>query len=219
MKLSYKITVFLMIVCAVLMISACAQSPQSNVTGSSQTESSQTESLLADEYLFTIDDYDEYLSFLDSTDLPADFVTADLLEIFGPFAIFVDVSDWRDISGPYNYYNYCMIDEDGYRYSFDISRKEQLMPTDTDVLSQDDVNLSDMRSLPSKTRGAYTINGFTYRYAYGCLISIQWNRQGMYYALVLGNDLKDYPIDSSTPFARLVRIDNESILLMDYLQY
>ena len=212
MKQSYKITVLLlMIVCVAMMTCACESNSESNVPYTNQTES-----LIVDRPLFTIEDYEEYLSFLELTDLPADFVTFDSLQIFGSFENFVDLTDLLNSDEPYNCYSYSVIDENGYRYSIDVSREERLVTSD--VLNRDDINLSDMRILSSKQRGVYTINGFTYRYVNGRLSSIRWYSQGMHYALFISaKDFEDYPIESSTPFAKLVNINDDSTLLMDYL--
>ena len=206
MKRIYKTTtVLILIVCVILMTCACAHNPQSDVT-----DPSQAESLLVDRSGLAIYNYGEYLSFLESTDLPNDFVEFDSLNCFGSFRGFVGPSILSD------HYMYTFIDANGYDYAIYVRREANYIPKKD--INKEDINLADMRTLSSKESGIYTMNGFKYNYVNGQLISIRWHHEGMYYSLsIYSSDFVDYPIDTLTPFAKLVNIRDESIAFMNEL--
>ena len=214
MKRIYKTTtVLILIVCVILMTCACAHNPQSDVT-----DPSQAESLFVDRPGLAIYNYGEYLSFLESTDLPNDFVEFDSLNGFGSFSGFVDLSSSPNPFTPYDYdhYMYTFIDENGYDYAIYVRREANYIPKED--INQEDINLADMRTLSSEQCGIYTMNGFKYNYVNGQLISIRWHHEGMYYCLsIYSSDFVDYPIDTLTPFAKLVNIRDESIAFMKEL--
>lgn len=177
------------------------------------TDTQHTEFLITDSPLLYIDTYEDYLSLLESTELPADFVEYSCLNCFGSFDGFVD------ISGPLNRYNcymYSFVDTNNFSYYAYVSRENKL-EIET-VLSQDYINLADMRILPSNLTGKYTMNGFTYYYVSGRLFAIGWSNEELYYSV--GFDVKkfsDYPIEALTPLALLVNIRDESISFMNEL--
>ena len=204
-------TLLILIVCVILMTCACAHNPQSDVT-----DPSQAESLFVERSLLAIYNYGEYLSFLESTDLPNDFVEFDSLNCFGSFDGFVDLTDRLNSSNLYNHYMYTFVDENGYDYAIYVRREANYIPKED--INQEDINLADMRTLSSEQCGIYTMNGFKYNYVNGQLISIRWHHEGMYYCLsIYSSDFVDYPIDTLTPFAKLVNIRDESIAFMNEL--
>ena len=111
------------------------------------------------------------------------------------------------------YYRYHILDQAQIGLILHIKRKPYESKIETEKLSGTDINPTDMRTLPSKQKGTYEINGLTYHYAMGELLYISWWRDGMYYEL--SSELNgDYPIEASTVYAKLLNIQAEAYPLM-----
>lgn len=160
--------------------------------------------------LFTISSYDEYLEFLESTDLPDDFVTYDSIAHWGSFRSFVFLS-WYDWEGlyPYSTYVYNIIDCNGVNLMIRICHN-----SDNDSLSAENiittVNPADMRRLSTDDTGVYDISGIKYRYFYGDLTVIKWNENGVTYSVGITSALCDHPDDFSSRLGQLLNIEGKT---------
>lgn len=194
----------LLLVFAVL-ISACGSSADAPETTGSEIIQPNVE-----RPLFTISSYDEYLEFLESTDLPDDFVTYDSIAHWGSFNFFVFLS-WYDWEGlyPYSTYVYNIIDCNGVTLCVEISHN-----TDNDSQNPENiittVNPADMRRLSTDDTGIYEISGIKYDYFLGDLFAILWRENGVNYSVGLATLLRDHPDDFSSRLGQLLNIEGKT---------
>ena len=152
---------------------------------------------------------EEYQALIQKLQLPEEFDHFDNFAYFGEFERFVicpqiSVDD----------YQYGIVDQAQVELMLHVNCEDK-WPV-LEKLSDTDINPVDMRSLPSKQRGEYEINGLTYYYAMGELLAIAWSRDGKYY-YVAPDSAKDYPIEASTVFAKLLNIQGKTYPLMCWL--
>lgn len=160
--------------------------------------------------LLTIESYDEYRSFLKETKLPEDFVTYSDLSHFGEFDVFVRLCSPLD---DYSSYMYGFIDACDYKSVISVDRVYETPAYigKYPLLDAGQLNLSDMRTLPSGENGRYVIGNITYWYISGKLSSIRWHQDGMYFQLSVSDPrFAEYPLDTNTTIAKLLNIQNKS---------
>ena len=162
------------------------------------------------EYNATVaESYDEYQSLILQLQLPGEFDHFENFAYFGEFKRFI-IYPMQSIDN----YLYGIVDQAQIELLLHINNKDKWPALEK--LSDTDINPVDMRTLPSKQRGEYEVNGLTYHYAMGELLYISWWRDGKYYEL--SPEIKgDYPIEASTVFAKLLNIQGEDYPLMCWL--
>ena len=152
--------------------------------------------------LLTLDSENEYIEFLSSGEMPADFVSYDKIEAIGAFYGLVFLSDaYRN---DYSSYMYSLIDSNGVEITLYVDHCDETLSTSGSILG---VNEIDMRLLSDESSGAYVSDNIEYRYVSGKLLSISWERQNIVYTLccVSGDfRLSDYPLTDSTFIGKML---------------
>ena len=71
-----------------------------------------------------------------------------------------------------------------------------------------------MRLIAEKNSGIYILNGITYRYVSGELLSIAWNDQNVCFTLCGSSMLSNYPYNDSTFVGKILNSD-EALIAFD----
>ncbi len=120
--------------------------------------------------LITIESWKEYQALLKAGVVSDKFVDYESISMFGEFCGLVFLSDVAG-KGDYSIYLYDLKlstnDMSLYIYENGKNKLISMAPIT-------DVSVNDLRNLEDDIRGAYTINGFEYRYVAGKLHSISW---------------------------------------------
>lgn len=161
--------------------------------------------------LLTLETYDEYLNFIGSAELPAEFVAYEEISNLGEFQLFVCLSEAR-----LNNFSSCMytlFDESQSEFVLyvDIGSQEAI-PSESTVT---DINGSNMRSLVNSTdSGSFIVSGMEYKYVGGKLLSIAWFKDNVRYTLSGDSMLGDYPENATTTtVAKLMNIETAASCL------
>lgn len=195
-----------------LLLSACVKSEDIDASDITMPNNGDEYNMPSKNFMLIADSYEEYQALLIERleQLPEGF---DHFDNFAYLGEFKEYHGYVPLSSGYYYYE--IVDQAQIELKLYIERKA-LWP-EMEKLSDTDINPTDMRSLPSKQKGTYEINGLTYRYAMGRLSRITWTRGGKYYSLSTYIDVRDYPIEASTVFAKLLNIQGEDYPLMCWL--
>lgn len=204
-----RFTIVLML-CALMMsllLSACGTTDNTDDGDIGMTNAESQGDPSVEHAFITAKTYDEYQALiLQQERLPENFDHFDNFAYLGEFQEFRTWHPFAKVG-----YHYDIVDQA--QIELKLSVRSQGGWAEKADLSDTDINPTDMRTLPSKQKGTYEINGLTYHYAMGELLCISWWRDGMYYAL--SPELKgDYPIEASTVYAKLLNIQGEDYPLM-----
>lgn len=131
----------------------------------------------------TLETYEEYEDYINSVELPSNFVYYDSLKSIGDFDCLIIMSGFY---GECTRYLYQLVDP----YGFDLSLYiDSRAPADKPEIVKWEtltyVDNDDMRTLDrdAKWRGVYSVDGIKYRYLEECLYSIVWEHNGVEYSL------------------------------------
>lgn len=152
--------------------------------------------------------YSDYLSFVETADLPEGFIHYEMLSQFGEYSYFAVLANLaiEDI----NKYLYCFKDE---KYIMDDgSCGELALYVDHKNEAFENTisggNLEDMRLLDTDESGSVIQSGIQYNYISGKLRSMKWKVDGVTYTLAGDPLLSDYPIDSSGVVGKLLNVQS-----------
>ena len=209
-----RFTIMLMI-CALMMsllFSACGTTDNTDDGDIGMTNADSQGDLIVEPVPITAKTYDEYQALLIEwkEQLPENFDHFDNFVYFGEFQEF---RTWHLFAK--NGYQYDIVDQAQIELILHVNYTDKWAEiVNSEELSDSDINPTDMRTLPSKQKGTYEINGLTYHYAMGELLAISWSKDGKYYTIAAGGDKKNYPIEASTMYAKLLNIQAEAYPLM-----
>ena len=179
---------------------APAQTVQTTVAATTKATTAKTEATTGSvaggcEISVTIEDYDEYISFITSMGMPDSFITYDELSFLGNFKMFIcpPFASAKELTQ----YIYDFKDSNGYDIAIDIRPIKNTVSTDN-ILMLDDVK--DYRYLSSDERGIFTTNGLTYRYLKGELSCIEFKYNDMQFVISGNGMLSDYPVNGVNTF-------------------
>lgn len=144
-----------------------------------------------------LDGYDEYLSGLESLDLPNNFVYYDSICQFGVFDAFVVGL------GDYSKYIYFLIDDSGNELTLYIEEhSDETISSENIVMN---ISSNDMRFLDTKSQknSAYFQGDLKYCYVYGNLLSVEWVQNGLKFTLY-ADYLHQYPNIDTTLTGKLL---------------
>ena len=186
---------------------------QNDATQNGETQSAQPEkdtndfsgevdTPIIDVSLLTISSKEEYVDFLNSNQLPADFVSHDKISAIGDFKGLVILSD--AYSNDYSSYMYSLVDSEGFAFSLYVDHKERESYL-TNAVSN--VNTTDMRALSDDSKGFYVYNDITYKYISGKISSIVWKSQNIIYTLSGDAKFFNYPLTDSTFIGKMLNTD------------
>ena len=170
----------------------------------------ETSDSIIDYQLLTLSSEDEYNEFLNSNELPADFVPYDKINAIGDFEGLVILSN--AYSNDYSSYMYSLVDSEGFEFVLYVDHKERESYL-TDSVSN--VNTTDMRALSDDSKGFYVYNDITYEYILGKLLSIVWEDQNIIYTLSGDTMLFEYPLTDSTFIGKMLNTDTALQALND----
>ena len=179
---------------------APVQTTQTTVTATTEITTAKIEATTANvvngcEVSVTIEDYDEYISFITSMGMPVSFVTYDELSFLGSFKAFIcpPFASAKELTQ----YIYDFKDSNGYDVAIAIQPMNNQISTENILMLN---NVTDYRKLSSEEKGVATINGFTYCYVKGNLLSIKFVYENMQFVITGNSVLSDYPINGDDTF-------------------
>lgn len=160
---------------------------------------------------YGISSYDEYLKFIEDNNLQGKMVTYDQISYFGKFIQLHINSDWNWN----NYFSLFYILDDGSGKTFDliINDLDHKSQDNHDYvkLSDDQVNLSDMRNVETDAEYAYfDLYNKRYNYQNGKLFQIVWFDDEHEYKIIGNPWLSDYPYVNNTYLAELLGLTSVS---------
>lgn len=152
----------------------------------------------------TISSIDQYRELIYSGILPSDFVPYEKLKPLGEFVNLVFLSDayLNDFSS----YMYSLVDSSGSELTLYVETKAPTESVDLNIVT--DVNITNMRSLSSKSTGIFTTNGLDYTYVSGELLSITWVEKGIYFTFCGNMFLSNYPLTDATFAGKMLNANN-----------
>ena len=145
---------------------------------------------LTKDYIY-IKDLTEYHNYIAAAEgLPDDFVTAEMLSVFGEFRLFY--TDPYDLSG----YMYCLYTTDGHEITLRASHKASALHlnenSDYKALPVSTLG-TNMLQLKTDDKGIFTRDGIKYTYVPGgILISVEWIANNIKFTLSVDDSLRDY---------------------------
>ena len=148
----------------------------------------------------TFETYEEYCSYLQTADLPAEFVPYEAIAPLGEFHHFVclSVAQWGD----YSHYMYTLVDDSGTELILYVEYNRN-GPEIAPLPLIEDINPENMRQTLSSQRGRYIYEGIEYKYISTGLLSITWEDQGRIFTLS-ADHLGGYPEGVDTLAARMM---------------
>lgn len=161
----------------------------------SQNTPGSNDILTGERPLLTLNTYDEYLNFIGSAELPAEFVAYEEISNLGEFKSFVCLSEAR--VNDFSSCMYTLFDESQSQFVLyvDIGSQETVPPVSTVTA----VNRSNMRSLVNSIdSGSFVVSGMEYKYLGGKLHTISWFKDNVRYTLSGDSMLGDYPENTTT---------------------
>jgi hypothetical protein len=218
------INILLILICVALFFAACNKQNDVEIsisdTSSSITVTTPTDATVdaivtpnVEEPLLTIESYSEYVSFLEYTDLPDQFVSYDMIAQFGAFDSFVCLTDAR--YGDYSSYMYNLVDvaADDADIVLYVDQDGSTIDTSQQTALKG-VNTENMRCLSTEESGAFISNGIEYYYVNGLLLSIKWQVEDTLFTLSGRGLLDGYPQEAvSTPIGNMMNIQSaESVI-------
>ena len=219
-----KISVMVCFLCMCLAFVCCnSGNVQASLSNESKrevqlTQNEKSEVTIIPEYYTTnIDSKLEYNWFLLTNKVPDNFVKYKDIKQIGKFDDIVLGGRSTGCSSTFDYsrYHYCLIDESGAELTLYVDSN----PEDDTVIEAETitaVNESDMRYLEEDLRGHYTVDGMTYAYVSGKLLSIEWVSNGITYTLCGSMNLSDYPDITSTFVSKLLNLETAAETLNDF---
>ena len=147
-----------------------------------------------------------YTEFLNSVELPDDFVSHDKIDAIGDFdaLIFLSAAYQND----YSWYMYGLVDSEGFKITLYVDHRDEVLSTKNSVSN---VNKTNMRLLPdtSKNVCVYVSNNMEYTYISGKLQSLSWKTQNITYTLCASGTpmLSDYPLTESTFVGKMLNTE------------
>lgn len=145
----------------------------------------------------------EYTEFLDSTDLPDDFVSYAKIESIGDFSALVFLSD--AYRGDYSSYMYSLVDSEGFEMSLYVDHGERNLITQSPISN---VNKTNMREQLDTSKGVYVFDNIKYSYLTEGLLSISWQDQDITYCLSSVNQLfSKYPLTEATFVGKMLNTE------------
>lgn len=209
-----------LIVCIIIMCSACgngsivSHEDKNTITDNiadSSTATTATGNSSSETPLTTLQTYDEYIEFIEGRELPEEFVTYEMLKVFGEFDGLVMLCKVE--YGDYSFSFYSFIDEAGIDYHLYVDCG-RIGPTADPLPVIENVNTSNMRRRSETDKGRYIYNGVEYAYVNGVLLSISWELDGRKFILYNDGGLGLYPEDiNETIVGRLMNTQNvESVM-------
>ena len=153
---------------------------------------------------------EEYTEFLNSVELPDDFVSYDKIDAIGDFDVLIFLSP--AYTNNYSSYMYRFVDSEGFAIILYVDHRDQVLSTESSVSN---VNKTNMRLLPdtSKNVCVYVSNNMKYTYISGKLQSISWKTQNITYTLCASGTpgtkmmLSDYPLTTSTFVGKMLNTE------------
>ena len=145
----------------------------------------------------TIDNYDEYLSFVKSNDMPDDFITYDIFSDFGKFQTFI--CEPFTTGDECKEYIYVVEDDNGYSVMFSIELAEKELVTENYIFMSD--NISDYRFVEYDNVVHSIVNDLKYSYARGKLFAITALFGNIKIVMTIsGGRFENYPINGADTF-------------------
>ena len=179
---------------------APAQTVQTTVAATTKATTAKTEATTGSvaggcEISVTIEDYDEYISFITSMGMPDSFITYDELSFLGNFKMFIcpPFASAKELTQ----YIYDFKDSNGYDVVIAIQPVRNQISTENILMLN---NVTDYRKLSSEEKGVATINGLTYRYVKGKLLTIEFVYEDMQFVISGNSVLSDYPVNGEDTF-------------------
>ena len=148
---------------------------------------------MGEQYLLTKENYSLYLSFLNSNNVPKDFITYDQISDIGIFSHFVCLSN-ADL-GDYSHYVYFVKDNNDFNLSVYVERIEDIISTENVLMNE---NPLDYRNISTEEKGVIIANGVKYVYVKGQLFSIDIQYANL--KITLDGNLMDYPTNGADTF-------------------
>lgn len=155
----------------------------------------------------TIQDYDEYLSYLVDATLPDDFLYYENAKHFGTFQSYMGNRSYKT-NELVSWYAYDLIDQSGEKLFLKITLADELL-IEKKIIT--DINKADMRFLPNpaETKSVKAVvYGVSYHYKNGELLSITWQDEKRDYYLS-GSYLFEHPLDN-TVVGQLLNIEGKT---------
>ena len=221
-----KLTTILLLCSLCLTICACNISAPNEVNqnDSTQNDSTQNDSTETHtnnppgeivkpniEYpLLGLSSKEEYTEFLNSVELPDDFVSYDKIDAIGDFDVLIFLSP--AYTNNYSSYMYGFVDSEGFAITLYVDHRDQVLSTESSVSN---VNKTNMRLLPDTSENVcvYVSNNMKYTYISGKLQSISWKTQNITYTLCASGTpgtkmmLSDYPLTTSTFVGKMLNTE------------
>ena len=126
-------------------------------------------------------DYSSYKEFIDSTELPSNFVYYEDVDFLGEFLslVFLTFAQYGD----YSEVMYSLTDSTNVRFALYVEEKPFTYSEEVTSKKIDTVNATDMREISSEEHGIYTHEGIEYLYKYGKILSVRWKSGGRAFTL------------------------------------
>lgn len=145
----------------------------------------------------TIDNYNEYLAFINSNDMPDDFITYDIFSDIGVFRTFI--CEPFTMRAECKEYIYVVEDDNGYSIMFSIELDEKELVTENYIFMPD--NISDYRFVEYDKVVHSMVNNLKYSYARGKLFAITALFGNMKIVMTIsGGRFENYPINGEDTF-------------------
>ena len=153
-----------------------------------------TITVLVDSPSKVIEEYDDYLTYTQSNELPRNFVNYSAISHWGSFGHFLINPDAL-MYGIYDWYAYEIIDTSGMPICIDIKHTSSDDNSATANMITN-VNLADMRTVNTSEVCVFHFAGLEYRYNKGNLYAIVWYENDL--TFILSENLRNHPLDTST---------------------
>ena len=166
--------------------------------------------------LTTIASYNEYLSFINSKNLPKNFVDFEKIAQFGEFKSIVFLSEAR--YGNYSSYMYNITDSIGENFVIYINHKTDELSTEDTSSIITNINTNDMRTTVDSKSGTFAQSDLRYNYVQGKLLTVSWRVNDVNYT-IMGNtnnnslSLSEYPANSNTMVGKLLSVKSAADVL------
>ena len=160
-----------------------------------------------------IEKYDEYLKLVQSQVLPDAFVKYEVISGFGEFSSLVILSDFRN--GKYSTYMYSLVDQTDTMLHIYIEHEKEKVNS-SKIISETVVNKKDLRVISSNDTGKFEIEGITYTYVSGELLTVSWKDGNITYTIsydTKNEDITQKPINDTTMFEKLLNIETATAVI------
>lgn len=192
------------------------QKPETQTSGVSNQQKTETNtssvsneiekpSCNGDHPLLTLQSEDAYTAFLNTTQLPADFVSYADIRTIGNFKAFVVLTD--AYANDYSQYMYTVVDSENVLITLHVDHRDRNeMSATAGLVSK--MNNANMRCLSDAVSGHYlSDDGITYRYISGKLHAVSWDVRNVHYTLCVEHLFADYPLTESTFVGKMLNLD------------